>query len=71
MAYYKLRRNVFTTLVRVKDAEGGTPAHPITVYGIKSASYLAGLDAHMNEAGLLTVLLTVYGGGMPPKSTDR
>ncbi len=41
-------------------SEGGTPAHPLPMYGIKSASCLAVLNVHMNETGLLTVLLTVY-----------
>jgi hypothetical protein len=48
------------------EFERGTPVHPRSVYGTKPASRLAELNAHMNESGLLTVLLTVYLFGVPP-----
>jgi len=44
---------------RKRSAEGGTPVHPLTAYGHKSASGLAGLSVHMYKSGLLTAHLTV------------
>ena len=44
-----------------KKCRRGTPVHTLTVYGSKSPSFLARIHAHINESGLLTDLLKVYG----------